>query len=119
MPKKKANEATVAPSPVSAAAVPSEKKTRTKPAARPAVEQATKPAVVRKKAAPKATVPVVSEPVEAEVTEVLTLPVWETSQLEELAYQSWLERGRPVGSPDEDWYRAEKKLIALAAVATK
>jgi hypothetical protein len=25
----------------------------------------------------------------------------------ELAYRFWEERGRPEGSPDEDWYRAE------------
>ena len=25
----------------------------------------------------------------------------------ELAYRLWEERGRPEGSPDEDWYRAE------------
>lgn len=25
-----------------------------------------------------------------------------------LAYQLWQDRGCPVGSPDEDWYRAEE-----------
>lgn len=27
-----------------------------------------------------------------------------------LAYQLWNERGCPIGSPDEDWLRAEAKL---------
>jgi hypothetical protein len=27
-----------------------------------------------------------------------------------LAYQFWEERGRPEGSPEEDWYRAEREL---------
>jgi hypothetical protein len=26
------------------------------------------------------------------------------------AYQFWMERGCPVGSPDEDWFRAERAL---------
>jgi hypothetical protein len=26
------------------------------------------------------------------------------------AYQLWLERGCPEGSPDEDWFRAEQEL---------
>ena len=27
-----------------------------------------------------------------------------------LAYQLWTERGRPEGSPDEDWFRAQELL---------
>lgn len=27
-----------------------------------------------------------------------------------LAYQLWQDRGCPEGSPDEDWYEAERKL---------
>lgn len=27
-----------------------------------------------------------------------------------LAYQLWMERGRPEGSADEDWFRAEEQL---------
>jgi len=30
------------------------------------------------------------------------------------AYLRWLERGRPEGSPQEDWYRAEAELKELA-----
>jgi hypothetical protein len=28
-----------------------------------------------------------------------------------LAYQFWQERGCPVGSPDEDWLRAEREIV--------
>ena len=28
-------------------------------------------------------------------------------QIEKLAYRLWKERGEPLGSPDEDWFRAE------------
>jgi hypothetical protein len=27
-----------------------------------------------------------------------------------LAYRYWQERGSPIGSPDQDWYRAEREL---------
>ena len=33
------------------------------------------------------------------------------NQIERLAYQFWEERGCPQGSPDEDWYRAERSLL--------
>jgi hypothetical protein len=29
-----------------------------------------------------------------------------------LAYRLWEQRGRPVGSPEEDWYRAQSELKA-------
>ena len=32
-------------------------------------------------------------------------------EVEERAYQLWVERGCPVGSPDEDWFRAEDELL--------
>jgi hypothetical protein len=32
-----------------------------------------------------------------------------------LAYQLWKERGRPEGSPDEDWFRAEKQRLRSTA----
>jgi hypothetical protein len=32
------------------------------------------------------------------------------AQVEKLAYQLWEERGRPSGSPEEDWFRAEAEL---------
>lgn len=33
-------------------------------------------------------------------------------EIEELAYQFWEERGRPIGSPEVDWARAEQALAA-------
>jgi hypothetical protein len=35
----------------------------------------------------------------------------EREQIEKLAYQLWEQRGRPLGSPDDDWFRAEKEFI--------
>jgi Protein of unknown function (DUF2934) len=35
-----------------------------------------------------------------------------------LAYQFWAERGRPEGSPEEDWFRAQELLRAGKAVMT-
>jgi hypothetical protein len=32
------------------------------------------------------------------------------SQIEELAYTLWGERGCPVGSPEVDWFEAERRL---------
>ena len=32
------------------------------------------------------------------------------SQIVELAYELWLKRGCPIGSPQEDWYQAERAL---------
>ena len=31
-------------------------------------------------------------------------------QLQALAYQLWLERGSPIGSPEVDWFDAEARL---------
>ncbi len=31
-------------------------------------------------------------------------------QIQALAYNLWLERGCPYGSPEDDWYRAEEEL---------
>ncbi len=32
----------------------------------------------------------------------------------ELAHRLWIERGRPEGSPQEDWFRATEELLARA-----
>ena len=32
-------------------------------------------------------------------------------QIEKLAYQLREERGRPLGSPDDDWFRAEQEFM--------
>lgn len=34
----------------------------------------------------------------------------DTRQIAALAYQFWLDRGCPDGSPDEDWFKAELEL---------
>ncbi len=34
--------------------------------------------------------------------------------IEKLAYQYWLNRGCPSGSAEEDWYQAERSLLAAA-----
>jgi hypothetical protein len=38
-------------------------------------------------------------------------PCLEHKEVEQLAYELWDRRGRPVGSPDEDWIHAERILI--------
>jgi hypothetical protein len=32
-------------------------------------------------------------------------------QIEKLAYRLWEERGGPLKSPDDDWFRAEEEFI--------
>ena len=32
-------------------------------------------------------------------------------EISELAYRLWVERGCPMGSPEEDWFRAEDELV--------
>ena len=34
-----------------------------------------------------------------------------TEDVARLAYALWESRGRPLGSPEEDWYRAEQELL--------
>ena len=36
-----------------------------------------------------------------------------------LAYQFWMERGCPLGSPAEDWFRAELQLEEVAVDAAE
>ena len=36
--------------------------------------------------------------------------------IEKLAYQYWLNRGCPSGSAEEDWYQAERALLAGAQI---
>lgn len=38
------------------------------------------------------------------------------SDVAALAYELWAGRGRPTGSPQEDWFRAEKALLSRARV---
>ena len=41
----------------------------------------------------------------------VTVEVPERDEIAELAYQLWVKRGCPDGSPDEDWLRAEEALL--------
>jgi hypothetical protein len=34
----------------------------------------------------------------------------ETEEIERLAHQYWLDRGSPIGTPEEDWFRAEVEI---------
>jgi len=40
-------------------------------------------------------------------------------QIENLAYQLWEERGRPLGSPGDDWFRAEQTFIPSSDSASR
>ena len=33
----------------------------------------------------------------------------EAEEVARLAHQYWLERGSPIGTPEEDWFRAEEE----------
>lgn len=118
MARKKANEATIAPPPVSDSSVPVNKKSRAKASASVAAVKETKPktVTVRRRTAPKSAVETQNVSI-ANLAEAVETPAAVTVEIdihaiEERAYQSWLERGCPMGSPDEDWYRAERELIA-------
>ena len=36
-----------------------------------------------------------------------------SNEIAVLAYKLWMDRGCPVGSPEEDWFRAERELSAM------
>ena len=63
---------------------------------------------------------------EAKQATVLATPVLEADAsvsaenreaIERLAYSYWQARGCPIGSPEEDWYRAEDALRQRATAA--
>ena len=103
MPKKNVNEATIAPPPVSDASV---KKT-------------TKPAAIRRKADPKTIVETPNTSIVHLADAVKSPSAVDARDIEERAYQSWIERGCPMGSPEEDWYRAEQDLNVQFATVSK
>ena len=41
----------------------------------------------------------------------------EPDQVAELAYTLWESRGCPIGSPEEDWFKAEQELASKAGLA--
>lgn len=51
------------------------------------------------------------------VTDAETAPAAANSMEVEIrlrAYELWEERGRPGGTPDDDWFRAEQELLSQA-----
>ena len=103
MPKKIVNEATIAPPPLSDGSV---KKT-------------SKPAAPRRQAAPKIIVETPNTSIAHLADAVKSPSAVDARDIEERAYQSWIERGCPMGSPEEDWYRAEQDLIVQFATVSK
>lgn len=65
-------------------------------------KKTTRKAPVRKAAAPAA------EPIAAESAAAKPTPTFQ--DIARLAEQFWVERGRPFGSPEVDWLRAESTL---------
>jgi Protein of unknown function (DUF2934) len=118
MPSKKVNAASIAPPPVSDASEPVVKKTRKKAVAAAPVakkEKAVKAAAPRKKAAPKKVAATENTSI-VNLSDALESPrSLDVKDIEVRAYLSWLERGCPEGSPQEDWFRAEKELLAMSA----
>jgi hypothetical protein len=45
-----------------------------------------------------------------QIREVKPSLVDSQTQIQALAYQLWLERGAPIGSPNQDWLEAEARL---------
>lgn len=115
MPRKKATETSAAvPAAEMAAAV---KKPRAKAIAKAEVT-ATESAPLKKSAPRKKAAPAAEAVVESVVhlAEAVTFSAEiDPQDIQELAYQSWISRGCPVGSPDEDWFRAESQLRSLTA----
>jgi len=119
MPKKNVNEATIAPPPVSDASVPEIKKTRKKATAASVAETPAKPAAPRRKAVDKIVEGTPNTSIGQLADAVDSPSAVDAREIEERAYQSWIERGCPMGSPEEDWYRAERELIARFATASR
>src|SRR5262245_54849913 len=115
MPRKSVNEAAIALPPVSEASVPAVKKTRKKVVPASVEVKPAKAVATRRKAATKPATESIAKLSEA----IETQHILSTQEIEERAYQSWLERGCPMGSPEEDWYRAERELIAQFATSAK
>jgi len=61
------------------------------------------------KRSPKKRTQEVPAPDSAEVMDVGSDEA-EQEEIARLAHEYWLERGSPIGSPEEDWFRAEAKV---------
>ena len=51
------------------------------------------------------------------IAELMTIPDVNEA-IAKLAYAHWEARGRPEGSPEEDWFRAERELQLMRFAAT-
>jgi hypothetical protein len=47
-----------------------------------------------------------------QATETSSLARPDEREIADLAYQRWVERGCPQGSPEEDWFEAERELLS-------
>jgi hypothetical protein len=54
---------------------------------------------------------------EPEITAAAESQAVSTDDIAALAYHLWQDRGCPMGSPEEDWYKAEDLLAAHAPEA--
>ncbi len=43
-------------------------------------------------------------------TKVVPIGSPSEEQIADLAYTLWIQRGSPIGSPEDDWFRAEEEL---------
>lgn len=120
MARKKLDAATDAPPPVSAVSE-AIKKPRKKASAASvtAPEAKAKATAPRRKASASKVVEETTQPVAVESVVNLAAVVLDPREVEERAYLSWVERGCPMGSPDEDWFRAEQALLARVLVGSR
>jgi hypothetical protein len=114
--RKKTTDAAIAPPPVSKASKSTAKTTPKTASVSPESAKPARKAAPRKKATPVAEVPAESL---AKLSEAVETPVLSAREIEERAYLAWLDRGCPMGSPQEDWYRAERELIASYTGSSK
>ena len=54
----------------------------------------------------------VAPAMEPEITAPAESQAVSTAEIAALAYHLWQDRGCPLGSPEEDWYKAEELLTA-------
>jgi hypothetical protein len=48
-------------------------------------------------------------------TQAIISPTHDTSIIEVRAYELWVQRGCPIGSPEVDWYQAEHEIRGNAS----
>jgi hypothetical protein len=53
-----------------------------------------------------------AEPVQTSIAQVKAAVAPSHEEIAVVAYHYWELRGRPFGSPEEDWFRAERELLS-------